>query len=74
MMHALDIFDGSRVIARLLILLHDMRGQGLPVTGTHRLIKERYGVARTASDSSQRSAIELGLVEQYESGARARIP
>ena len=67
-MHALDIFDGSRAIARLLILLHDNRGQGLPVTGTYRLIKERYGVARTATDSSLRSAIELGLVEQYESG------
>jgi len=68
MMHALNIFDGSRAIARLLILLHDKRGQGLPVTGTHRLMKERFSVARIASDSSLRSAIELGLVEQYKSG------
>jgi len=56
MMHALDIFDGSRAIARLLILLHDNRGQELPVTGTYRLMKERFGVARTATDSSLRSA------------------
>ena len=67
-MHALNKFDGSRAIARLLILLHDKRGQGLPVTGMYRLMKERYGVARTATDSSLKSAIELGLVEQYESG------
>ena len=67
-MHALDVFDGSRAIARLLILLHDNRGQGLPVTGMYRLMKERFCVARTATESSLRSAIELGLVEQYESG------
>ena len=31
-------------------------------------MKERYGVAKTATDSSLKSAIELGLVEQYNSG------
>ena len=66
MMNALDIFDGSRAIARLLILLHD-KTQGIPVTTTHRLMKKKYGVARTATDSSLKAAIQLGLVEQYES-------
>ena len=67
MMNALDIFDGSRAIARLLILLQE-EIRGMHVTGTYRLMKERYGVARTATDSSLKAAIQLGLVEQYESG------
>jgi len=66
-MNALDIFDGSRAIARLLILLHD-KIQGMPMTTKHRLMKEKYAVARTATDSSLKAAIQLGLVEQYESG------
>ena len=67
-MNALDIFDGSRDIVRLLILLHD-KIQGMPMTTAHRLMKEKYSVARTATDSSLKAAIQLGLVEQYESGA-----
>ena len=39
------------------------------MTTTHRLMKEKYGVARTATDSSLKVVIQLGLVEQYESGA-----
>jgi hypothetical protein len=31
-------------------------------------MKERYGVARTALDSSLEAAVELGLVERYPSG------
>ncbi len=68
MMHALDIFDSSRAIARLLKLLHDEGGMGLPVMSMYRLMKEKYGVARTAVDSGLEAAVDLGLVERYTSG------
>jgi hypothetical protein len=65
MMYALGIFDGSRAIARLLKLLHDKNGQGVSMMETYRLMKEKYGVARTAVDSSLEAALKLGLVEQH---------
>ena len=37
------------------------------MTTTHLLMKEKYGVARIATDSSLNVTIQLGLVEQYES-------
>jgi hypothetical protein len=66
-MNALGIFDETRALARLLMLLNDEDRDGLSMLNMYRLMKATYSVARTAVDSSLQAALKLGLVEQHTS-------
>ncbi len=61
-MSQLDGFDEARASMRMMKALNEQPQGGATVMELYRLMDDRYGVGRTAVDSSLKALVELGLV------------
>ena len=61
-MPSISLLDEAGATLRLLLILYEKDGVNL--SELRRMMKERYGVGRAATDSSRIALLRLGLIEE----------